>query len=890
MAKRSPQSVIVAESRIAQISTGAGWLLFILGLLVLVGWKLHVTALTSVTAELATMKANTAVAFVLTGAALLRRRSWDMQFYSLGVLVIGAATLGEYFSASDFGIDRILFRDPDSVIDPGRMSQITSVGLSLLGAALLLMRMRSAWVRRLSRGLGWLVGSLGFVVVIGYSYDTQTLYRVAPYSSVALHTALAFVIAAIGIQCAYPLEGLVHRLIADNAGGAMLRRLFPAALLIPFLLGFTAWLGHKHLGWQLGFSMALVVAATTYCLLGIMLRNASHLEERDLAVRRSKEELGEAQRVARVGSWLWDADTGITQWSEELYRIHGLDPKLPPPTDRQLQEFFTPESWSRLKTAMGKAVQTGSVDDLELQLVRRDGAHRWVTARGEVVRDAANRIRYLRGTTQDVTEQKETSRKLQESQSQLAGIIASAMDAIVTVGDDHKILLFNAAAEKLFCCSAHDAIGHSVERFIPRLFCAERRSHIGHFGESGAATRALDETGTLFGVRTTGEEFSIEVSISHVEAEGKPFITAIIRDITERLRSEQAVRESEERFRLVANAAPVLIWMSGLDKLCNYFNQAWLEFTGRPFDAEVGKGWSEGVHPEDLESCLNTYAGAFDRRDPFRMEYRLRRNDGEYRWILDSGVPRFNQDGSFAGYIGSCVDVTEHKLAEEALSSANRKLIEAQEDERTRIARELHDDINQQLAVLVITLDRLKQGPPRSVARLRSHLEELRDRASDVSYAVQALSHRLHSSKLEYLGLVAAMQSFCREFSEQHQVDVNFAQQEVPGSLPRHISICLFRVLQAALANALKHSGVKHFEVLLYGTTTGIHLTVHDRGSGFDLQKVLKKHGIGLISMRERVRLVNGKISIQSKPNGGTTIDVEVPLETAQPKGLHRVA
>src|SRR5262252_623176 len=149
------------------------------------------------------------------------------------------------------------------------------------------------------------------------------------------------------------------------------------------------------------------------------------------------------------------------------------------------------------------------------------------------------------------------------------------------------------------------------------------------------------------------------------------FLAALIE---ERVTGENELRESESRFQIVADAAPVLIWMSGVDKLCTFFNKPWLDFTGRSIEQELGNGWGEGVHQDDFKRCLEVYTSAFDARQPFVMQYRLRRNDGEYRWISDQGVPRYDPQRRFAGYIGSCVDVTELVNKDQALRESEERM------------------------------------------------------------------------------------------------------------------------------------------------------------------------------------------------------------------------
>ena len=253
-------------------------------------------------------------------------------------------------------------------------------------------------------------------------------------------------------------------------------------------------------------------------------------------------------------------------------------------------------------------------------------------------------------------------------------------------------------------------------------------------------------------------------------------------DLIERTLAEEAVRESEERFRLIANTAPVMIWMSGTDNEITYLNQTWLDYAGQPSDAAVETLRATVLHPDEAERCREVYEKAFEQRVPFQLEHRLRRRDGEYRWVVTAGVPRYNADRSFVGYIGTSVDITERKLAEGILSS--QKLIEAHEEESRRIARELHDDINQRLAVVSMRLGYLKEGPPASAAEFKQEIGEVGQEIADLAADIQAVSHRLHPAKLEILGLERAAAGFCDELSNRHGVTIDVHIENIPQRSP----------------------------------------------------------------------------------------------------------
>jgi signal transduction histidine kinase len=278
------------------------------------------------------------------------------------------------------------------------------------------------------------------------------------------------------------------------------------------------------------------------------------------------------------------------------------------------------------------------------------------------------------------------------------------------------------------------------------------------------------------------------------------------------------------------------------------------------------------VGPEMPERWKEVNRRALDG-ETLRVDEDRWESDGITRWARWEVRPWTNTDGTVGGILVLAEDITRRKQMEEELSGVSRNLIEAQEHERERIGRELHDDINQRLAMFALELEHLQNDP----SDVQNRLQELRKQTAELSNDVQGLSHELHSSKLQYLGVVSGIKSWCREFGERQRIEID-VKSDVSSVLPSEVGVCLFRVLQEALRNALRHSGVKRIGVQLQEASNEIHLIVTDLGRGFDVEAAIQGQGLGLTSMQERVRLLSGSIDIQSKPMGGTTIYVRIPF------------
>lgn len=284
--------------------------------------------------------------------------------------------------------------------------------------------------------------------------------------------------------------------------------------------------------------------------------------------------------------------------------------------------------------------------------------------------------------------------------------------------------------------------------------------------------------------------------------------------------------------------------------------------------------WATHLHPDDQLRVLASCRHSVEEKRHRTLDYRMVAADGSTVW-LHNAIHVIVEGAQTKELIGIMIDMTDYKHIETSLKETTGRLLGVQEEERRRIARELHDNLNQRLALLAIGLQRLNLSPGADPAAQVDGLHKL---TQEIASDVHRLSHRLHPAKLEHLGLVAAIIGLCRELSEQHAVRIDCLHRDVPRAIPKEAALCLFRVAQEALSNLVKHSGVRNGKLELIGDRGTLHLCVSDAGAGFDPRAVAAKGRLGLISMQERVRMAGGRISIESSPSRGTRIVVQITI------------
>jgi len=535
------------------------------------------------------------------------------------------------------------------------------------------------------------------------------------------------------------------------------------------------------------------------------------------------------------------------------------------------------------------------VSDDEVVLIARDGTARSVEHIAAPIRDSHGMVKGVVIIFRDITERHRAEQAQRESEERFRQL-ADNINDVFWIRELHgsKTAYVSPAYESLWgrsCQSLYERPMSYLEAVHPEDRARAMRAY--QQLEGGEAVvgeyRIIRPQGSVRWIWDRG--FPIRDESGRIVR-----LAGIAEDITERKRAEQALRESEERFRTLADATPVLIWGSDTEKQCNYFNKQWLDFTGRTIEQEKGNGWTQNVHPDDLEPCLETYVTAVEARSPFTMEYRLRRHDGKYRWVLDNGVPRFAPDGIFSGYIGSCIDITDRKRIEEELRKSDRR--------KEEFLAVLSHELRNPLAPIQTAVDLLEQvgtggtGSGRELAMIKRQVQNLKRLVDDL-LDVSRISRgkiELRKELVELAAVVAQAVDAVRPLYDEHHQDLHVSIPE-DSILLKADPTRLEQILFNLLINAVKYTP-QGGEIWLdvEQTQSEVVIRVRDTGIGIDAELLPKvfdlflqgerrvglSHeggGIGLSLAKKLVELHGGTITAHSQgPDIGSEFVVKLPI------------
>jgi PAS domain S-box-containing protein len=588
-----------------------------------------------------------------------------------------------------------------------------------------------------------------------------------------------------------------------------------------------------------------------------------------------------------------DESGGILLANPATARIFGYDPVelIGKPLTVLMPEFMRKLHEAGFRRYLATGERHLNWQGAEVTALRKNGQEFPVEVSfGEMTR---NGHKVFTGFIRDISEKKRAENELRRQKELFQKIFENIPVIIAFRGQDRRIETVNPEFERAMGWTLKEIRGQNLD--IYALF----------FPDPDSRQMALDLM-----AESTGEWNDLKVSVKdgRVIDVATTFLRlsdgstlGIGQDITERKRAEAELRESEARFRLVADSAPVLIWMSGTDKLCTYFNKPWLDFTGRSLEQELGNGWAEGVDPEDLQRCLDTYIQSFDRREAFRMEYRLRRHDGEFRWVLDIGAPRFNPDGSFAGYIGSCIDVTEKRRAEEQLRQAQENLARVSRViAMGELAAAIAHEVNQPLGAVVTNASaslRWLAGQPPNLGEAREAIDRtVRDanRASEVIVKIRALLQKV-PPQMEQLDVNVVIREVLTLADNELLRSGIAVQTDLAPDVPKVFGdrVQLQQVLLNLILNgidAMRTITHRPRELRIKSAThpDGVLIQVHDSGDGvnpeqanhiFDPFFTTKPQGIGIgLSVgRSIVEAHGGRLWFTPGASHGVVFQFTVP-------------
>lgn len=662
------------------------------GVTVLTGWWLHIPVLTSIVLGLVTMKPNTAFCFLLISFALLllrvpvsgstplqRAKLWAARILGSIAALIGAGSFIERLTGADLGIDLILFRRTllaTPVPHPGLMAAAAGVAFFTMGLSLLMLDWETQRKHRPAQVLAIIPVVIGFISLLGYIYGVERLFGAAGYAAVALNTAVIFMLLGMGILYARPKTGLISVLTSEHLGGLMTRRLLPVLVVLPLISGWLRIRGQRAGLYQPEFGSALFSGIYILVLVALLWIGAMWMNRVDIARRRAEERDEELAAIVASSS---DAIVGktldgiITSWNRGAEQLYGYTEAEV--LGKSISILVPSEHLDDISAFLSQIRKGTSIERFETRRQRKDKSLIYVSLAISPVRGRDGNVVGASTVARDVTDRKQAEELLSQSQAQLKGIIDSAMDAVITVNQAQSIVMFNAAAEKMFGYTASEAMRLPLEQLIPQRLPSGPAEHIHNFSKTETTSRTMGALGSLSGMRKDGTEFPIEASISQVETGGGKFFTAIVRDVTERMDADRALREQAS----VLDLAQVLVrdmqdrivlWNRGAEKLYGYTGAESLEQTSHELLKTEFPEPLEVIHDKMLKT--GTWEG----------ELVHRKRDGSRIVVASVWMLERHANGDPWRILEANTDITDRKRAEDAVQLAQARLVSALEGGR----------------------------------------------------------------------------------------------------------------------------------------------------------------------------------------------------------------
>ena len=599
-------------------------------------------------------------------------------------------------------------------------------------------------------------------------------------------------------------------------------------------------------------------------------------------LRKNERVLAEAQKIAHLGSWIWDVPSDIVTWSDELYRIYGLTPEEGGHSFEEYLERVYPDDREMVDEMVMKAYQDGMPFSFEERIIRPDGEIRILSSKGEVILGKDGRPIRMMGICHDITEQKTAEQSLRESDERYRLIVENAREyAIFTLDPDGYVTSWNAGAEHIKGYTADEIIGQHFSVFYPEEAQAggvpaavlEKTRSLGKFEDEG------------WRVRKDGSRFWANVVITALYDEKGNLrgYSKVTRDMSERKKTEERLRASEARFRSIFDGAGFGIELLDLEGHLMEVNPA----VGAMFGYSLEE--IRHVPPNEISHPVNFVAGlpAFDdlrngERDIYHAERLFLHKDGNFIWghlavslVRDAaGLPQF--------IVGMIEDVTERKQMEAELAELNRRLMEGRESERLHLAQELHDGPVQDLYGLSYNLNALKdslQGNVNLEALMR--MDNL---VQKVVGTLKVISGELRPPALTPFGLEKAIRSYVEEFMQGNTgIGVSMDLVADGQSLPEQIRLALFRIFQSSFTNVIRHAEAKNVYIRFDLDEEKAILEIQDDGKGFIVPDrwitLARKGHLGLVGAKERASAIGGQLEVKSLPGEGAKITVLVPYK-----------